>query len=60
MDEPKSVSDEEIRSYLERQLRSGRVKPAVLVVQTAKAFPGATHEQIVRCFNALESPYLKR
>ncbi|MCY1285725.1 hypothetical protein D9M68_429750 [compost metagenome] len=54
------ASDEEIRAYMQRQIRSGRVKPAVLVVQTQKAFPGVEHERIVRCFNELDSPYLKR
>ncbi|CAD5107080.1 hypothetical protein PSEWESI4_01351 [Pseudomonas carbonaria] len=59
-EQPMTVSDEEIRAYMQRMIRSGRVKPAVLVVQTGKAFPAVDHERIVRCFNELDSPYLKR
>ncbi|WP_028627017.1 hypothetical protein [Metapseudomonas resinovorans] len=53
------ISDEEISAYMTRQLRSGRVKPAVLVVLTEKNFPGVARERIIRCFNALDSKYLK-
>jgi hypothetical protein len=53
------ISDEEISAYMMRQLRSGRVKPAVLVVLTEKNFPEVEHERIIRCFNALDSSYLK-
>lgn len=62
MDENKddaSISDEEISTYMMRQLRSGRVKPGVLVVLTEKNFPGVARERIIRCFNALDSGYLK-
>ncbi|UVE17825.1 hypothetical protein NVV93_00025 [Pseudomonas sp. LS44] len=51
---------EQILAYMRRQLSSGRVKPAVLVVQTQQAFPEASHELIVACFNQLDSPLLKR
>ncbi|BAU71694.1 hypothetical protein [Metapseudomonas furukawaii] len=54
-----STSDEEISDYMIRQLRSGRVKPAVLVVLTEKNFPDVDRERIIRCFNALDSGYLK-
>lgn len=62
MDEqPKSgaVTDEEISAFMLRQLRSGRVKPAVMVVLTEKAFPEVSRERIIECFNALDSTYLK-
>lgn len=59
-EKPRSTtSDEEISSYMIRQLRSGRVKPAVLVVLTEKNFPDVDRERIIRCFNALDSGYLK-
>lgn len=54
------VSDDVLMDYLERQLRSGRVKVGVLMVQFEKAFPGVERDRLVRCFNALESRYLKR
>lgn len=53
------IADEEISAYMVRQLRSGRVKPAVLVVLTEKTFPDVARERIIRCFNALDSKYLK-
>ncbi|MCY1277641.1 hypothetical protein D9M68_280220 [compost metagenome] len=53
------ISDEEISAYMMRQLRSGRVKPGVLVVLTEKNFPDVERERIIRCFNALDSSYLK-
>ncbi|MDV3441980.1 hypothetical protein R0G64_21405 [Pseudomonas otitidis] len=55
-----AVSDDVLMDYLERQLRSGRVKVGVLMVQFEKAFPGVERDRLVRCFNALESRYLKR
>ena len=58
MDSPdptQAVSDATILAYMQRQLASGRVKPAVLVPLTKKALAGASHEQIVRCFNQLNS-----
>ncbi|OEC39008.1 hypothetical protein A7D27_19960 [Pseudomonas sp. 1D4] len=58
--EEKSVSDDVLMGYLEHQLRSGRVKVGVLMVQFEKAFPGVHRDRLVRCFNALESRYLKR
>jgi hypothetical protein len=54
------VSDTQLLAYMERQLRSGRVKPAVLVPLTQKAFAEADHEQILRCFSQLDSSLLKR
>jgi hypothetical protein len=54
------VSDEEVFAYMQRQLCSGRVKPNVLVPLAQKTFPDAGHEQIVRCFNQLDSALLKR
>ena len=54
------ASDEEILAYMQRQLRSGRVKPAVLVPLTQKAFTEVSHERIVACFNRLESALFKR
>lgn len=63
MDESKgdalNVTDEEISAYMMRQLRSGRVKASVLVVLTEKNFPGVARERIIRCFNGLDSKYLK-
>lgn len=59
-DEEKPVpSDEEISAYMMRLVRSGRVKATVLVVQTEKEFPTAGRDRIIRCFNALDSKYLK-
>ncbi|MCU9946212.1 TOTE conflict system archaeo-eukaryotic primase domain-containing protein [Pseudomonas sp. PDM13] len=59
-DEEKAVpSDEEISAYMMRLVRSGRVKATVLVVQTEKEFPTAGRDRIIRCFNALDSKYLK-
>lgn len=52
-------SDEEILAYMQRQLRSGRVKPAVLIPLTQKAFSEVSHERIVQCFNQLDSTLLK-
>lgn len=57
--EQPAISDEEISAYMMRQLRSGRVKPGVLVVLTEKNFPDVERERIIRCFNALDSSYLK-
>ncbi len=54
------ASDEEILAYMQRQLRSGRVKPAVLVPLTQKAFAEVSHERIVECFNRLDSALFKR
>lgn len=59
-DQTQAVSDETILAYMQRQLGSGRVKPAVLVPLTQKAFAGASHEQLVRCFNQLDSALFKR
>ncbi|MGA4633511.1 hypothetical protein ACPA5B_06485 [Pseudomonas solani] len=59
-DEEKAApSDEEISAYMMRLVRSGRVKATVLVVQTEKEFPTAGRDRIIRCFNALDSKYLK-
>lgn len=52
-------SDEEIAAYMQRLVRSGRVKAAVLVAQTEKQFPTAGRDRIIRCYNALDSKYLK-
>lgn len=57
---PGPVSDEEVFAYMQRQLRSGRVKPAVLVELTQKAFADVSRERIVDCFNKLDSSLLKR
>jgi hypothetical protein len=62
MDEPSQtepVTDEEILAYMRRQLRSGRVKPAVLVPLTQKAFADVPHTRIVQCFNQLDSSLFK-
>ena len=53
-------TDEEILAYMQRQLRSGRVKPAVLVPLTQKTFAEVPHERIVQCFNRLDSALFKR
>lgn len=45
---------------MQRQLASGRVKPAVLVPLAQKTFAAASHEQLVRCFNQLDSALFKR
>jgi hypothetical protein len=47
-------------AYMQRQLRSGRVKPVVLVDLTQKAFPDVSRERIVHCFGELDSSLLKR
>lgn len=63
MDEPSQTtpaSDEEVLAYMQRQLRSGRVKPAVLIPLTQKAFTEVSHERIVQCFNQLDSALFKR
>lgn len=57
---PSTASDEEVFAYMQRQLRSGRVKPAVLVELTQKAFADVSRERIVACFNQLDSSLLKR
>jgi hypothetical protein len=59
-DPPSTASDEEVFAYMQRQLRSGRVKPAVLVELTQKAFADVSRERIVDCFNKLDSSLLKR
>jgi hypothetical protein len=53
-------SDADVLAYMQRQLRSGRVKPSVLVSLTQKAFAEVSHERIVQCFNQLDSALLKR
>ncbi|HLA32223.1 hypothetical protein [Pseudomonas sp.] len=63
MDQPSQAepaSDAEVFAYMQRQLRSGRVKPAVLVELTQKAFAEVSRERIVDCFNKLDSSLLKR
>lgn len=53
-------SDAEILAYMQRQLRSGRVKASVLVNLTEKTFANVNHERIVQCFNQLDCALLKR
>ncbi|WP_445939822.1 hypothetical protein [Pseudomonas sp.] len=63
MEEPRqtaAVSDADVLAYMQRQLRSGRVKPSVLVSLTQKEFADVSHERIVQCFNQLDSSLLKR
>ena len=63
MDQPNpapAATDEEVFAYMERQLRSGRVKLNVLVPLTQKTFAEVSHERIVACFNRLDSALLKR
>jgi hypothetical protein len=55
-----AVSDADVLTYMQRQLRSGRVKPSVLVSLTQKEFADVSHERIVQCFNQLDSSLLKR
>ena len=55
-----AVDDAQLLAYMERQLRSGRVKPVVLVPLTQKTFSAASHEQILRCFNQLDASLFKR
>lgn len=59
-DQAEPATDEDVLAYMQRQLRSGRVKPAVLVPLTQKAFAEVSHERIVQCFNRLDSSLLKR
>jgi hypothetical protein len=54
------ATDAQVLAYMQRQLRSGRVKPAVLVDLTQKAFPQVARERIVHCFGELDSALLKR
>lgn len=61
VDQPSSpASDADVLAYMQRQLRSGRVKPSVLVSLTQKTFADVSHERIVQCFNQLDSGLLKR
>lgn len=61
VDQPSSpASDADVLAYMQRQLRSGRVKPSVLVSLTQKTFTDVSHERIVQCFNQLDSGLLKR
>lgn len=60
LDQSEPITDEEVFAYMQRQLRSERVKPAVLVELTQKAFADVSRERIVRCFNKLDSSLLKR
>ena len=63
MDQPSQTtpaSDADVLAYMQRQLRSGRVKPGVLVSLTQKEFADVSHERIVQCFNQLDSTLLKR
>lgn len=48
-DQPEPVTDEEVLAYMQRQLRSGRVKPAVLMDLTQKAYAEVSRERIVHC-----------
>ncbi|TWC36945.1 hypothetical protein FBY03_10812 [Pseudomonas sp. SJZ079] len=59
-DQSEPATDAEVFAYMQRQLRSGRVKPAVLVDLTQKAFPEVSRERIVHCFGELDSSLLKR
>ncbi|MBS7662087.1 hypothetical protein I0D00_09075 [Pseudomonas lalucatii] len=54
------ITDEEVLAYMQRQLRSGRVKPAVLVELTQKAYAQVSRERILHCFDQLDSSLLKR
>ncbi|HZX18096.1 MAG TPA: hypothetical protein VFF22_14695 [Pseudomonas sp.] len=54
------ASDAEVLAYMQRQLRSGRVKPSVLVSLTEKEYADVSHERIVQCFNQLDGVLLKR
>lgn len=54
------ASDADVLAYMQRQLRSGRVKTSVLVSLTQKEFADVSHERIVQCFNQLDSGLLKR
>lgn len=58
--QPTPASDADVLAYMQRQLRSGRVKPNVLVSLTQKEFADVSHERIVQCFNQLDSSLLKR
>lgn len=61
VDQPSSpASDADVLAYMQRQLRSGRVKPSVLVSLTQKTFADVSHERIAQCFNQLDSGLLKR
>ena len=57
---PNTLRDDDVLAYMNRQLRSGRVKPSVLVSLTQKAFADISHERIVQCFNQLDCALLKR
>lgn len=58
--QPTPISDADVLAYMQRQLRSGRVKTSVLVSLTQKEFADVSHERIVQCFNELDSSLLKR
>jgi len=54
------ASDADVLAFMQRQLRSGRVKTSVLVSLTQKEFADVSHERIMQCFNQLDSTLLKR
>jgi hypothetical protein len=57
---PNTLSDADVLAYMNRQLRSGRVKPSVLISLTQKTFADVSHARLVQCFNQLDSALLKR
>lgn len=58
--QPTPVSDADVLAYMQRQLRSGRVKSSVLVSLAQKEFADVSHERIVHFFNQLDCALLKR
>jgi hypothetical protein len=63
MEKPQQASlesDADILAFMQRQLRSGRVKASVLVSLTENTFANVSHERIVQCFKQLDDALLKR
>lgn len=60
MDTPPTVTDDELLAPMQCLLRSGRVKPVLLVEVTHKAFPTVERDRVVHCYGRLDSSLLKR
>lgn len=59
-DQAGPVTDEDVLAHMQRQPRSGRVKPAVLVERAQTTYPDDSRERIVQRFKLLDSSLFKR
>lgn len=59
-DQAGPATDEAVMAHMQRQLRSARVKPAVLVERAQKTYPDVSRERIVQRFKLLDSSLFKR